>query len=78
MRATISNHATPEMARIPDAVRITGLSRSRLYRLASEGSIRLVKVGGATLVDLQSVRAFLAALPDLVIRPDGVKGHKPQ
>lgn len=56
------------MARIPLATHITGLSRSRLYRLAGEGRIRFVKVGGATLVDMASVRTFLASLPAATIR----------
>jgi excisionase family DNA binding protein len=58
----------PDMGRIPVAVHISGLSRSRLYRLASEKRIRFVKVGNATLVDLNSVRAFLSSLPTADIR----------
>jgi len=53
----------PEYGRIPEACRRYGLSRSRLYLLAGEGLIRLVKVGNATLVDLGSVRDYLAACP---------------
>jgi hypothetical protein len=53
----------PEFARIPEACRRYGLSRSRLYLLAGEGLIRFIKVGTATLVDLGSVRAFLATCP---------------
>jgi excisionase family DNA binding protein len=51
---------TPEYGRIPEACRRYGLSRSRLYLLAGEGLIRFVKVGNATLVDLGTVRAYLA------------------
>ncbi len=53
----------PEMVPLPRAPAIFGLSRSNLYRLASEGRIRMVKVASRTLVDAASVRAFLASLP---------------
>ena len=55
--------AVPEYARIPEAMRRYGLSRSRLYTLAGEGKVRFIKLGVATLVDLASVRAFLASCP---------------
>ena len=42
-----------------DAARITGLSRSTLYRHAAAGRLRLVKVGGRTLVDADSLRALV-------------------
>jgi hypothetical protein len=61
--------AAPEMARIPVAVAVSGLSRSTLYRLAAEGRITLRKAGRTTLVDIASVRAFLAGLPRATIRP---------
>ena len=37
--------ALPVTCRIADAVRMFGLSRATLYRLAAAGSVRLVKVG---------------------------------
>lgn len=58
----------PEYGRIPEACRRYGLSRSRLYLLAGEGLIRFVKVGNATLVDLGTVRAYLASCPAAQIR----------
>ena len=58
----------PEYGRIPEACRRYGLSRSRLYLLAGEGLVRFVKVGSATLVDLGSVRAYLATCPAAHIR----------
>jgi excisionase family DNA binding protein len=63
-----SNEQSPEYARIPEACRRYGLSRSRLYVLAGEGLIRFVKVGNATLVDLGTVRAYLATCPAATIR----------
>jgi excisionase family DNA binding protein len=56
-----------EMAPLPHVPGLFGLSRSRLYRLAAEGRIRMVKVGSRTLVDCASVRAFLATLPEASI-----------
>ena len=58
----------PEYGRVPEACQRYGLSRSRLYLLAGEGLVRFVKVGSATLVDLGSVRAFLASRPAADIR----------
>jgi hypothetical protein len=61
---------TVEYARIPEACRRYGLSRSRLYLLAAEGLVRFIKVGKATLVDLGSVRVFLENCPAAsVVRP---------
>lgn len=45
------------------AVALSGLSRSGIYRAAAEGRIRLVKAGRTTLVDMASVRSFIASLP---------------
>jgi excisionase family DNA binding protein len=58
----------PKFARIPETCRRFGLSRSRLYLLAGDGSIRFLKSGTATLVDLQSVRDYLAACPPAQVR----------
>ena len=59
----------PEFARLPEACRRFGLSRSRLYLLAGEGLVRFVKDGNTTLVDLGTVRAYLASRPAASIRP---------
>jgi hypothetical protein len=59
----------PEYGRIPEACRRYGLSRSRLYLLAGEGEVRFIKVGTATLVDLNSMRSYLASRPPASIRP---------
>jgi len=49
----------PISVRIPDAVRLTGLSRSRLYELMRDGEIDYVKVGRSTLLLVDTLRAFL-------------------
>jgi hypothetical protein len=56
---------TPEMVPLPRAPAVFGLSRSALYRLAAQGRIRMVKFCSRTLVDAQSVRAFISTLPEV-------------
>ncbi|WP_206664492.1 helix-turn-helix domain-containing protein [Dankookia rubra] len=46
---------------INDAAAVSGLSRSTLYRHATAGRLRLVKVGGRTLVCAASLRVLLGA-----------------
>jgi hypothetical protein len=58
----------PEMVPLPRAPGIFGVSRSRLYLLAAEGRIRMVKCGSRTLVDAASVRGYLATLPPVTLR----------
>ena len=43
------------------AAAASGLSRSTLYRHGAAGKLRLVKVGGRTLVDAASLRALVGA-----------------
>lgn len=53
---------------IDRAVLVSGLSRSAIYRHAGAGNILLKKNGRTTLVDMESVRLFLAGLPRASIR----------
>jgi excisionase family DNA binding protein len=41
---------SPKARRVPDACRAIGISRATLYHLAKQGKVRLVRVGGRTLV----------------------------
>lgn len=50
---------TPISVRIPEAVRLSGLSRSRLYELMRSGDIAFAKVGGSTLILVESLRDFI-------------------
>jgi len=52
----------PITVRIPEAVRMTGLSRSKLYELIRDGEIETVKVGASTLVLVSSLNAFIEGL----------------
>jgi hypothetical protein len=58
----------PLAAPIPDACRMSGLSRSEIYRRLAAGDIRAVKSGARTLVLLDSLRAHLASLPPATFR----------
>lgn len=51
---------------IPDACRITGLARSSIYREIAAGRIKAVKAGKRTLLPMDSLRAWLASLPQSV------------
>lgn len=46
----------PLTVRIAVAVRLTGISRSRLYELIGSGQIETVKVGRSTLVLYRSLK----------------------
>lgn len=61
--STRNDAALPEpiSVRIPDACRLTGLSRSRLYELMKSRDIEFVKVGSSTLILLESLRSFIYA-----------------
>jgi hypothetical protein len=53
-------HAAPLTYTLAAAAAASGLSRSTLYRHAA-ARLRLVKVGGQTLVDAASLRALVGA-----------------
>lgn len=48
---------------IPDAVRATGIARSKLYDLLGTGEIEAVKLGRRTLIRTESLRRYVSALP---------------
>lgn len=51
MNATATTHVeAPRAYRVPDACRALGVGRSTLYKLASAGKLRLVRIGGRTVV----------------------------
>lgn len=53
----------PLTVRISTAVRITGLSRSRIYELIQSGDLDTVKVGRATLVQFASLKILTGNEP---------------
>jgi excisionase family DNA binding protein len=48
----------PITVRISTAVKLTGISRSRLYELIQSGDLETVKVGRSTLIPYRSLKAL--------------------
>jgi hypothetical protein len=66
----------PRWLRIPSAVKYSSLSRSRLYELIAEGSIKSIclkshrdALRGVRLVDRESVDLFMERLQEAVFKP---------
>ena len=70
-KASRSNGAEPLAVRIPDAVRMTGIGRSKLYELIASGDLDTIKVGRCTLVPMESLRALLGRARIVPGRPIG-------
>ena len=49
----------PFTVRISEAMRLTGLRRSKIYELIASGDIEVVKVGRCSLVVVASLRALI-------------------
>lgn len=49
----------PITVRVPIAVRMLGLSRSKFYMLLADGEFEIVKVGRCTLVVVASLHRFV-------------------
>jgi len=49
----------PLAVRVPEACRLTGIGRSKLYELIAAGEIETIKVGTITLVPVVSLKRFL-------------------
>jgi excisionase family DNA binding protein len=49
----------PITVRVPDACRLTGIGRSKLYELIAAGEIEIIKVGTITLIPVTSLTDFL-------------------
>lgn len=56
---TLSLPLEPLTVRIPVAVRLTGIGRSKLYELIKSGDVEIVKVGASTLVMVASLRRLI-------------------
>ncbi len=48
---------------IPEAVEVTGVSRSTLYREIRDKRLKAIKVGRRTLVGREAIDEWLAAMP---------------
>lgn len=49
----------PISVRIADAIRLTGIRRSKLYELIASGDLETVKIGRCTLVPVASLQALI-------------------
>lgn len=49
----------PQALRMPEAMRITALSRASLYRAMADGRLRSVKIGKCRLFLMSDLEAFL-------------------
>jgi len=67
-RAKTGAVSEPLAVAIPDATRISGLSRSEVYRCLGDGRLRAVKSGARTLILMDSLKAHLASLPAATFR----------
>ncbi len=59
MFATMPLPIEPFSVRIPVAVQLTGIGRSKLYELVAAGEVETVKVGASTLVTVASLRGLI-------------------
>jgi excisionase family DNA binding protein len=59
MFATIPLPLEPLTVRIPVAVQLTGIGRSKLYQLIAAGEVETVKVGASTLVSVASLKRLI-------------------
>ena len=62
--ATRSKHVhqpliEPLAVRIPEACRLTGIGRSKLYQMIADGYIETIKVGAITLVPMRTLRRLI-------------------
>ena len=57
--ATMPLPLEPFSVRIPVAVQLTGIGRSKLYVLIAAGEVETVKVGASTLVTVASLRNLI-------------------
>ena len=55
----LNSHPEPLTVRIPAAIRMTGIGRSKLYELIQSGDIEIVKIGSSTLIPIESLRQLI-------------------
>lgn len=55
---------SPIAVTIPDAVKLSGMSRSAIYLALQNQSITAKKAGRRTLISFADLQAYIAALPE--------------
>lgn len=64
----------PITVRIPTAIKMTGIGRSKLYELIKAGEIETVKIGSSTLIKVDSLQRPLGIAPPAVADRSGGRG----
>lgn len=57
--AEVPRYPEPLAVRIPEACKMIGIGRSKLYELIDEGIIEVVKLGRVTLIPVTQLRALI-------------------
>ena len=57
----MDNHSlNPILVGIPEAARLMGLGRSKLYQILNDGELNLIKLGGRSLISVDELRSYVA------------------
>ena len=59
MEASALHQMPPLAVRVPEACRLTGIGRSKLYELIKDGEVRAIKIGSITLIPISSLETLL-------------------
>ncbi|TCM12981.1 excisionase family DNA binding protein [Novosphingobium sp. PhB165] len=57
--AGMPRYPEPLAVRIPEACRMIGVGRSKLYELIADGTIQIVKIGSITVIPVGQLRALV-------------------
>ena len=49
----------PLAVRIPEACRMIGIGRSKLYELIADGTIEIVKIGSVTVIPISQLKTLV-------------------
>ena len=66
----------PITVRIPEAIRLTGIGRSKLYDLIASGDLEAVKIGTCTLIPMASLHSLIARSKSCRISPGAVSNGR--
>jgi predicted DNA-binding transcriptional regulator AlpA len=69
---------TPILVSVNDALTMSGMSRSSLYRRLGEGQLEGRKLGSRTMLVADSLRAFIDSAPVVTIKPPKAKTPHPK
>lgn len=72
--AVVPSWSETPLLKMLDAARLAGCSRARIYGLAKEGHLSLVKLAGRTLVKTESLARFIDSAQPYVPDGSGARG----